>query len=1385
MSGKGRVTRVLRVAGIVLAIVMIVALTGVAAVIHYARTDAGRERLRQLVLQKARASVPGLAIGRIGGDYVHDLVLEDVRIRDRQGRDAVQVDRLTARFSLVPLVRRKLFVRELLVERPRVLGRPTEGGELNLGELTVPAERNQAKPAPADRDEGSPLAIQVDHLSITEASADVVTPAGQAIAIEELELQGKLAMAGEDVRVEVAPLHASAEVDGRAYRVDLRSQVLLSAKSVHALLEQLVIGGVIPGDEDIVVRARAGGPREAVGFQLEVDLPPDAGSLRSHGRVGLLPTGELGAYAVELRAADVNPRRVLATAPRGKLSLAVTASGEGSPLAPGSRATLALSMPASRLNALRILDARVEASTEGPSWRLHRLFLRGAGAELTARGEGQGADLKAHLRATIGDPADGRLPAPDFRGTGVLTADVRGSLADELELKATAKARKLAIADARIGSVEMKVDGATRGAASSADRTLSLAAHADVDRIVLGAGKGTVRRATILARVDGPLIAPRGRLRLSAERVRPGGDIPPMDSVRLAVTSDGKNARVQGAVAGPGARGGIAAHGVVTPVQGRMTLDRFSLDLRGPRLEQSVALQKPVTLRWRAGDLVELGEMKILARGAKLAGSFQASGLYRLDRRGRTEPRATAALSLRKASLGGLDAVDADAWLKLGRTQLRAGLEAKVGGKADIHLAADVPLVPGRNGDAPRLAKDGPLNVEVKTNQIKLDELPLLSKQLARQGISGGTVSLVASVAGDVAHPDAKVAFDARELELRKVSGEGRDSVVRRLPGVGAAIKIDTRRGSIQVGGEALLHKAGFLKFDSVLQMDLGAILAGGDPTKAPVQAELELPQFQIASLKGYFDQLRDTEGMLAGKLVLRGTLARPTGKGDISISNARVDKVRFGPVALRATSDGNQLLGDVKIRQLEGGTLEARLNLGQKGKKPLQATVIARKLDVTFGRLFTTGVRELAGVVDAQLNVAGTAAKPAIQGKVYYYDGRLGLVGQPTFHDLGLTLAIAPGRVDIEKMQAYSGGSLTGKGWVTLDGASPTGMVLTAHANRFLLAAAGSTGARLDGDLAVAAELNDAVIAGKVKVPQATLWLPKVGAGGKKLQKIGQHEDVHFVDEAARAAQDKKEDEQKGQKEAGGAELAKQPRKLDIKAHAGTVRVRAKDLDLELDSNLQVTGEADGQPAVNGVVSIRRGRINIAGQRFNFEPGEIGFDGGTNPNLNIRITRQYPEALVSVEIRGTPQKPQLRLSSDPPIYDQAQIISLVMTGQPGGQPSTGGSFDPTAAVATAVLGKLADKLAPELGLDVLRVESVKDKTEEGVATGDADTRIEVGKYISERVYLSYAHVFGGTETQNRNEAHVEYKMTRRWLLETVFGDAGVGAVDALWTYRY
>src|SRR5438552_2878485 len=67
--------RILRVVGWVLFLAVGLAMLGLGAASLYARSGSGRERIRRLVVAQAQKSIPGLSIGRIGGDYVHDLWL--------------------------------------------------------------------------------------------------------------------------------------------------------------------------------------------------------------------------------------------------------------------------------------------------------------------------------------------------------------------------------------------------------------------------------------------------------------------------------------------------------------------------------------------------------------------------------------------------------------------------------------------------------------------------------------------------------------------------------------------------------------------------------------------------------------------------------------------------------------------------------------------------------------------------------------------------------------------------------------------------------------------------------------------------------------------------------------------------------------------------------------------------------------------------------------------------------------------------------------------------------------------------------------------------------------------------------------------------------------
>jgi translocation and assembly module TamB len=248
-------------------------------------------------------------------------------------------------------------------------------------------------------------------------------------------------------------------------------------------------------------------------------------------------------------------------------------------------------------------------------------------------------------------------------------------------------------------------------------------------------------------------------------------------------------------------------------------------------------------------------------------------------------------------------------------------------------------------------------------------------------------------------------------------------------------------------------------------------------------------------------------------------------------------------------------------------------------------------------------------------------------------------------------------------------------------------------------------------------------------------------------------------------------------------------PLGLRIDLLADPLFVRGEELDLEVASDLRLRTDRKGRPRITGKVEIRRGRIRALNNTFEVRRATVSFSGEVDPDpgLDILLERAAPEALVLVQVTGTARAPELSLRSDPPIYDQSQIISLLLTGRVDSRPDAGGG-DQTMVIASAIsqvlLGSIIRRVAPGMGIDVARLNLGESKDRK---TGESQLRAEaeVGKYLTERLYLGYRRVFGASSLENTNEGLAEYRISAHWLLMALFGDAGVGGVDLLWNLRH
>ena len=147
-----------------------------------------------------------------------------------------------------------------------------------------------------------------------------------------------------------------------------------------------------------------------------------------------------------------------------------------------------------------------------------------------------------------------------------------------------------------------------------------------------------------------------------------------------------------------------------------------------------------------------------------------------------------------------------------------------------------------------------------------------------------------------------------------------------------------------------------------------------------------------------------------------------------------------------------------------------------------------------------------------------------------------------------------------------------------------------------------------------------------------------------------------------------------------------------------------------------------------------------------------------------------------------------MALPVDPPVYDQATLVGLVLAGSTR-RTSDGSviSFHELnrqigGILSNVILHKIKEQMAAILPTETF--EPVDNQSQARFALSP----LEVGRYVSDRVYISYEHQFGasiGRSAANANESQIKVRLPHGGELDTAVGDAGVAGVYLYWTYRY
>ena len=415
----------------------------------------------------------------------------------------------------------------------------------------------------------------------------------------------------------------------------------------------------------------------------------------------------------------------------------------------------------------------------------------------------------------------------------------------------------------------------------------------------------------------------------------------------------------------------------------------------------------------------------------------------------------------------------------------------------------------------------------------------------------------------------------------------------------------------------------------------------------------------------------------------------------------------------------------------------------------------------------------EPSGAIDGTLRASGRG-----------FEGTPEVSGSVTLRDVGLTLrdpfvrvsrvqggiALRDGAVVIDGLRYRDlDGSLRLDGRVGLAGLSPSTLDLRVRARDLPARVEGvifayvSADVRVEGDLAA----RDRRVL-EVSLEELAVRVPE--ESGRSVQSLERHPDVTYVDALpggiGALAQGATTEET--------IDTSEPSVPIEVRVRSTPFWVRRDDFAFQLDANVRSTTDAEGT-RLEGPLTIRRGYIELLGKRFELQPGEIRFSGGSSVDPRLELTALHQLRTgekVYVDIGGYLSAPTLAFRSpDVDAGDERAVIDLLVRGGAQREAEVAARDQATSVLAGMLAGFLSSMTRRELGafLPVFRIEA-EDARSARVRAGFQADRL-IPSWLEGVVRGIYVEGFLGAEEQSG-----QARAAGGFLLELLFPYDLVGA---------
>ena len=1431
-------------------------------------TDTGLGLLRPIALRLVNGALAGrLEVGALKGSLLSRLVIEDVRLLDDEGRDAVTLARAELAWRPTRLTSGVIAVEELLLVKPRVRLVETSTGGLNLGRLVPPS----GAPEPEAVEDSGPLrlpAIQLATLRIEEGAVEYRKDGRRVARAEQLALQlsGETGGTSAEVRgLELGAvvqsgvllrLSASARWDDPTLTVrDLELDADEARVRIPSATAQLPLGEVL-ADARVLAPAevvrRLGGPpqlradpdlrlsaRRSDGGRWVASVEGELAGPRRDARMSATATvsEDLGQLSAKLRLRAVDPRRLWADAPPGRLDLDASARRPPGPFAVAVQTELRGRLrPTPDLEPvvfqplgirLRVRDDRVDVEARG----------RVSDARLDLEADtriGGGALRIARGRLRVDAPNLERILPGLASGGLAVTATVAGPIED-LTARADVRGRGLQVGPARLDRLDATADL----------RNLPFTPNGQVELLAAGVElpDRSLERVALTARAR----SDEGAVRADVEQLilRSGGVAFRSEGARLSRSPDG-TLRVEDLRVGSPA-GRVEASGSLAPdgaLESRLTV--AALDLA----------RLPRALVPELGEL--RGRIDASARLMRRAGAT----------RGRVELDLTRfALKADRPELSG----HLEGTLRPGR------IEAKLSLDGLMKRASARALLP-----APRDALDGAAwGRAMSSSPVREASVDLAAVDVARlQRFLGleeharGALGLTAEVRRG--GRDADLALELADVELPSVPGARSD----------LTMEAHLHGGRLTTNGRVVGRPLGDGTFTATVALPGSLFDADGWRRLGPSSvrgAEVSLDDLRLAALEelqlasgfsGAVDlHLKARPKLTAVDVELHAADLRVPGfEGRLDVDADAGTDPKHTRLELAARLDGAEVLAVDADVPLTSGRLLA--GLPPLDTLPLRARLRARGLPVPrLAPLVGLDGRALRGEIEGEADFAGTLTEPEGQARLAVVDIA---IQDRKFDDLVLTASVADSAFGARtRFSARGGGGLSASVQGRLDGdEGPTGVARLdgdgldlRFLSRLGLLPLGLDGALhadvrapfegtkvrpkgqleirelrvvfeqpqlqplYDGKLTVELDeqvarlkLNASSLEGDVELTgrvdatsgrraelEAQAKLSKFPVNAGQLTEVDLDVDVtggidpvegteiavalsdghvtfptrsertlHPITSPAEVEFVERLDEESVERVAAGPGAPSAPVEVKVTTRE-PIEIKGEPVDAELRVDLVAHSGPEGT-GVDGRVWVPVGQLKLTEWEYVIDRADVLLEGRSppDPRLDVRLSHRFAEEGLDffVRVSGLASDPKVEFSSSPARYSQAELLQIFL----GTRPSELGQTDSRSAeqkAAGAAAGFLAGELSKSLGeavpFDTLKI----DTTDTGGAAS-----YTLGRWLSREIFLAYRQHFAPGDFENEFEAIVQWRFLPGWMVELVLGLVR-NEVDLIWINRW